>query len=447
MCIDGPSHPGGDCQDADYDGGTLYWDDLIPGAYTVTETYPGDAWEVEIIGSPATVSDDGGSASVEVTNTRKLGSLQVTKTVEWNGVAEDTSRTFTICVEGPSHPGGDCQIVSYDGGTLSWDDLIPGTYTVTEDAGDEWDVVIAGSPATVPDDGGSASVEVTNTRRLGSLQVTKTVEWGRSTPDEDQTFTICVEGPSYPDGDCQIVGYDGGILSWGNLIPGGYTVTESNLGGAWGMSITGSPATVPHDGGQASASVANHNTVNRVYLPVVLNDFVSAPDLVVEHVAVTSDSAQVVIKNQGNAPVRTANAFWVDLYVDPYPIPTTVNQTWNTLCSEGVVWGVVGQALPLEPGDTITLVVGDAYYWPAYSNFPGSLAPGTPIYVQVDSADVQTTYGAVLERHEIVGGPYNNISGPVLSTLSGMGEGPTATEWPAVGDRPPASSRSLPPRP
>jgi hypothetical protein len=53
-----------------------------------------------------------------------------------------------------------------------------------------------------------------------------------------------------------------------------------------------------------------------------------------------------------------------------------------------------------------------------YSNFTGTLPVGTPIYAQVDSYNPFTTFGAVLENHEISGAPYNNILGPVLSTAS-----------------------------
>ena len=46
-------------------------------------------WTVDVSGSPATVPTDGGKATAGVKNTRKLGSLEVTKTVDWNGVDGD----------------------------------------------------------------------------------------------------------------------------------------------------------------------------------------------------------------------------------------------------------------------------------------------------------------------------------------------------------------------
>ncbi|RME80270.1 MAG: DNRLRE domain-containing protein, partial [Caldilineae bacterium] len=64
----------------------------------------------------------------------------------------------------------------------------------------------------------------------GSLEVTKVVNWNGVTPDTGQTFEICITGASYPSGNCQNADYDGGVLSWSNLIPGVYTVTETSPG-------------------------------------------------------------------------------------------------------------------------------------------------------------------------------------------------------------------------
>jgi hypothetical protein len=38
----------------------------------------------------------------------------------------------------------------------------------------------------------------------------------------------------------------------------------------------------------------------------------------------TGDGVQVVIKNQDSAPVN--DEFWVDVYINPSPAPTTANQ-------------------------------------------------------------------------------------------------------------------------
>jgi hypothetical protein len=138
------------------------------------------------------------------------------------------------------------------------------------------------------------------------------------------------------------------------------------------------------------------------------------PDLVVDRIVVTRTNIQIVIRNQGIAPVT--DAFWVDAYINPSPAPTHVNQTWQMLSSQGLVWGVGASALPLNPGGTLTLSIGDGYYRSDLSSFSGTLAAGTPIYAQVDSANTNTSYGAVLESDEQPGGTYNNISGPVTPT-------------------------------
>ncbi|HVV36086.1 MAG TPA: hypothetical protein VHC63_05735 [Acidimicrobiales bacterium] len=269
ICITGPSYPNGNCKTADFDGATLTWSDLIPGAYTATETNPGSSWSVA--GSPTgviTVPSDGGLAENKptITNTRKHGSLQVTKSVDWNGVTPDHAKTFEICITGPSYPNGNCKTIDFDGGTLTWSDLIPGAYTATEtNPGASWKVV--GSPTatiTVPTDGSTAQLVpvISNTRKHGSLSVTKQVEWNGVTPDDNQTFEVCITGPSYPvDANCKSVGKDGGTLTWSDLIPGAYTATETSPGVNW--SVAGSPTgtiTVPSDGGAASLVPVITNT-------------------------------------------------------------------------------------------------------------------------------------------------------------------------------------------
>jgi len=186
--------------------------------------------------------------------------------------------------------------------------------------------------------------------------------------------------------------------------------------------------------------IAPAPTGHIIYLPIAIS---RCPDLVVEHIVVTSNSVQVVIKNQGDTlpSYPSLFPFRVDLYVNPTPVPTGVNQTWDDgRCTQGIVWLVTETALPLAPGGMIVLTIGDAYYQPSLSNFPGSLPAGTPVYAQVDSADPDTTYGVVVENHEITGGTYNNITGPVLSTLN-----VTAGEPAGAGTPPPASSGYLAP--
>ena len=150
--------------------------------------------------------------------------------------------------------------------------------------------------------------------------------------------------------------------------------------------------------------------VHQAYLPAVLHKSttIQAPDLVVESIVVNGSQIEVTIANVGNTAVTAAHPFWVDLYIDPVRTPTA-NDTWPIVSTRGAVWGVSASALPLAPGETLKLTTGDAYYHENLSNFDGTLAANTPIFVQVDSAHTGTTYGAVLEMHEITNGLYNNI--------------------------------------
>jgi uncharacterized surface anchored protein len=279
VCITGPSYPGGNCQFAGYNGGTLQWNDLLPGSYGVSETDPGGEWTVAVEGSPAVVPADGTGTAATVTNSRKLGSLQVTKTVNWNGVPADPNQGFTICIVGPSYPNADCKSVGPNGGTLVWTDLIPGAYSVGENSpGSDWDYAISDSPASVPLDGGAATAAIINTRKLGSLQVTKTVNWNGIAANTGASFQICLAGPSYPGGNCQAADYDGDTLTWADLIPGEYTVSESNPGGEWQVEIDGSPAAVPSSGGEAVASVTNSRKLGALQVTKTVNWNGIAPD-------------------------------------------------------------------------------------------------------------------------------------------------------------------------
>jgi hypothetical protein len=155
----------------------------------------------------------------------------------------------------------------------------------------------------------------------------------------------------------------------------------------------------------------------RTYVPIVQRDYVSAPDLIVKSIVATTNTVQVVIANVGTSAVDTS--FWVDAYINPSSAPTHVNQTWQQLGAQGLVWAVTTSPTnTLNVGAVITLTIGGQYYSPINSHLNGPLPIGTKIYAQVDSANANVNYGAVLEIDEIKGLPYNNIFGPVLSTLS-----------------------------
>ncbi|MFN8454312.1 MAG: S8 family serine peptidase [Anaerolineae bacterium] len=148
-----------------------------------------------------------------------------------------------------------------------------------------------------------------------------------------------------------------------------------------------------------------------LYLPLLGNEATMAPDLVIETLTAATGGVTVVIKNVGSAPVT--DAFWVDVYLNPNPVLSHVNQTWPHLASEGLVWGVTQ---PIPVNGTLALTIGDAFYSTFYSRFSGTIAANTPVWAQVDSVNLNSSYGGVLESHEIINGSYNNISGPIFTT-------------------------------
>jgi uncharacterized repeat protein (TIGR01451 family) len=153
-------------------------------------------------------------------------SLQVTKIVEWNGVLPDTSQTFEICISGPSYPNGDeqgaCQIVDYDGDTLTWTGVETGQYTVVEtDPGSAWTVSMSGLPATVVA-GETVEVEVINIFRPGTIIVKKVTDPAGSTAK----FSFSGDASG------KIKAYEQIVVS--KLKPGIYTATEA-LEAGWDL--------------------------------------------------------------------------------------------------------------------------------------------------------------------------------------------------------------------
>lgn len=143
----------------------------------------------------------------------------------------------------------------------------------------------------------------------------------------------------------------------------------------------------------------------RLYLPVIVKNHVSAPDLVITRLN-AAGGLTVTVKNQGDAPVT--DAFWLDVYFNPSQ-PPALNQPWPSIAPAGAVWGVT-TAIPA--GGSLSLTVGDDWYFPQYSS--SSFPTGAAVYGYVDSVDNDTGFGGVRESDE-----GNNRFGPVTSSSGG----------------------------
>jgi uncharacterized repeat protein (TIGR01451 family) len=220
----------------------------------------------------------------------------------------------------------------------------------------------------------------------------------------------------------------GDQLTWNGSVPAGEELSFIFVGrhiGDFGDVVT-NQADFSHSSGNGSATATFTVELDPpppppppppaspsiIYLPLVNKNFATFVDLIVEELVVSSTGVTVTVKNVGNAPVE--DAFWVDLYIDPDPPPTGVNQQWQDLSIQGVAWGVTD---PLPANTSLTLTLGDQYFVPAESNFV-PVPPGTPVYAQVDSINFDTSYGNVLESDES-----NNILGPESSVAGAAGQG------------------------
>ncbi|MFZ2663856.1 MAG: SdrD B-like domain-containing protein [Patescibacteria group bacterium] len=138
-------------------------------------------------------------------NTLKTGSLKVTKTVDWTGITPDTSKTFEICITGPSYTSGSCKTTDFDGETLVWDNLLLGDYTITEtNPGALWSVAGSGDEVSVGF-GTSATHQITN------AYIPYCGDGARNGTEQcDGTDGVATDGSEFCTSQCKLVPiYDG----------------------------------------------------------------------------------------------------------------------------------------------------------------------------------------------------------------------------------------------
>ena len=190
--------------------GELLLQNLLPGTYTVTEQDAPDRYAPQ---QPQTVTvTANATAEVRFANTLRRGGLKIRKTSEDGVVAGITFRV--------TGNGYDQTATTDANGELLLQNLLPGTYTVTEqDAPDRY---APQQPQTVTvTANATAEVRFANTLRRGGLKIRKTSEDGvvagitfrvTGTNGYDQTATT----------------NDAGELLLEKLLPGTYTVTEQD---------------------------------------------------------------------------------------------------------------------------------------------------------------------------------------------------------------------------
>ena len=261
---------------------------VLTGTYTIGEIGVGatsladydTTWACTVDGQPS-ISGNGGTASVTVhadqsvvctfTNTRKSGSFVITK------AAVGGDATFGFTGSGATVPDVFQITTSGGSGSVTYNNVPTGSYAVNE-AGlpDGWDfssLQCSDPSGNTTVDGTTASIEVeqnetvncifTNTRR-GSITITKSVAYNGFEADPDvqqQQYTICVEGASvsYPV-HCQNF-LAGQSTTFGNLLPGSYSVYETAPTANEGWMITVSNATPTVLAGQDTAVIVSNMPV------------------------------------------------------------------------------------------------------------------------------------------------------------------------------------------
>ena len=146
-------------------GSTIQFDDLAPDTYTISVKGMDDAGTVVFSGSAKATVVAGKTATVTVDLQELLGSL----TVEFTVPAESTATSFTVEVS-DSKDFSESKPVS-DGTSVLFNDLIPGSYTISVQGMNAGTVVVSGSATTDVVAGETAPVTVALELSLGSLTV------------------------------------------------------------------------------------------------------------------------------------------------------------------------------------------------------------------------------------------------------------------------------------
>ena len=264
---------------------------------------------------------------------------------------------------------------------------------------------LPGEQSQAEGDSGTTSFDYT-LYLVGSYTQTVTVDYAVSGSSGAPANGADFDGGTYPMG---TISFPVGVITQSLTIPvqgdtdsepdEEFTITLANPTGGAVLGAATITGTIEND--------EPPSTSTTIFLPVIRVPQPPTPDLIVDSITISDGSPTVVIRNIGTGAVTTD--FWVDLYINPSPPPTQVNETIDTLQSDGMTWGIKNSLslLPLDPNESLTLTLSSSS---VVTTTTTTIPAGATVYVQVDSASTSTNYGGVHEGHEIENGPYNNIS-------------------------------------
>ena len=240
--------------------------------------------------------------------------------------------------------------------TITINSSVPAVFTATASA----TMTVGGVVLTRATDGSannSGSAE--KTYEAGALKITKVIAGLDNVVNAssiDDSFTVTVTGPSYPGGTAIVFTLTNGVLeapttvTLDPIIPGDYTVTESDAGPEWSEVVATSPVAV------VASEPASEVTVTNTYVPGSL------------------EVTKVLQLNNYLLPNLVDLDFTINVTGPSYPAGTTL--TFNVV--DGVVSGP--QTLSnLIPGAYAVAETGvDTVAWTVTGGGGVTVNPGTP---------------------------------------------------------------------
>ncbi|MBR6254511.1 MAG: Cna B-type domain-containing protein, partial [Clostridiales bacterium] len=265
-------------------GSSKIFENLPAGKYQVEEktddiavsgyTFNKDDSRTSGTGSVSKISTEYSTVTLENKFTKDVGSLKITKALGANAPDGASSKTYTFMVTGPDNYSKTVTIEGAGSETLT--DLIPGTYTVTENltdvAIDGYDLEVTGGGKVSVVGNAIAKTTVTNTytKQKGSLTITKAL--GANAPDgaSSKTYTFTVTGPDNYSNTVEIKAGESKTID--KLVPGTYTVTEDEKGAAidgYDLEVTGGGKVSVVGNAIAKTTVTNTYTKQKGSLRIV----------------------------------------------------------------------------------------------------------------------------------------------------------------------------------
>lgn len=226
-----------------------------PGDYKIVETKAPAGYDLNPAESAVTVTINGGTAKVSVTNTPTPYAIEIVK-VDGGGKPLADAEFKILANDGTELETG--LVTGADGKAASVNTYVPGSYKVVETkAPAGYELNTAEHAVTVTVNGGTASVRVTNTPTPYAIEITKVDEAG--SPLASAEFKILAkDGTELETG--LITGADGKVTSTKTYAPGDYKVVETKAPAGYVLNTAEHAVSVTVNGGTATVSVTNTPT-------------------------------------------------------------------------------------------------------------------------------------------------------------------------------------------